>query len=146
MEGRTYGEKDLSILSNPSSIFPENKIKKIITAEPKQQLFKKQDAEAILKRQFNAKFQGDNFWQIPLSDGTGYILVYRIVILRTGSWGINGLYKDRKRVATPAKSLTFIETLEELEELEGYGKSKNFTDFINVLKEAVKGSFDWKFK
>jgi len=140
MEQKKYNKKSINTLIEPSNIFPEAKLKKIFLTKKDQgeQKFTKADAEATLKRELGATYQGKDFYQIPITDGPPkeYILVYRNVFMGLPHWGINGIYKGFRRVGR-YKTIIFAETLEPV------SGDKNFKDFVKYLKEAVKGNIEW---
>lgn len=85
------------VFSDPSLVFPEAKLKKIFAGSTKNRIFKKRDMELSLKTKLGATITSP-YASIPLAPPFS-LGMYRSTMMKTGSWGINGIYEGSKRVS-----------------------------------------------
>lgn len=133
-----------SILSDPEKLFPRKKIEAQIGKPAKP--MKKADILLTFKRELQADIDGQ-FVYVPLFDDYKLCL-YRSVIMRSGSWGINGLYKKFKRVHMGAYN-SFYERDDIIhwliDELKKMQQLKSEAEIINQLN-GFRAEYERKFK
>lgn len=113
------------MFTDPSLIFPKNKIAKILMGSTSNRPFSKRDMIAVLTTKLGAHEGSKDSFIIPLS-GTYYLVIYRMTFLRTGGWGFNTyLYDKHKSIGAFTGYTTFPETEE---------TATKFTEFFHKLK------------
>lgn len=123
--------RDHAFFRKPEMLFPKKKMKDIFSGSTSNRAFKKRDMITFLTKKLNASWNGDYAF-IPLGDD--YTLaVYRMVFMRVGTWGANGIYQKHSRVMH-SPVVTFPET-EETAKI-----------FEKIQKEAMKAKGDMKGK
>lgn len=110
-----YQRFSLDALSQPSKLFPKQRMNTIMFGS-KTSSFKKKDMLSFMEKKLKANISqsgGDVTARIPVGDDYTLIL-YRMTMMRQGSWGINGLYRKHKRIHS-GPMITAIENKEAAE-------------------------------
>jgi len=111
-------------ISNPSKMFPHKTLKAVFTGQ-KQRKFAKRDFAEALTRELKARLEysgGDTWARIPV-DKDHHVAMFRMTMMRQGSWSANGIYKNNGGRVDMLKGKTIVET----------------ENGLNFLMDVIKG-------
>jgi hypothetical protein len=121
-------DQSISLLRQPSNLFPKQKLLQQIQKSSTRK-FTKKDALSILKNELGAILKQD-FAFIPLNNDLR-LAIYRATSMGVSYWGINGIYQKSGRVVdAKAFPVIFI-----------YEREPDFSYFIDAIKK-IKGLSD----